>query len=137
PLLGLGSVLCLLPDVSTWRSPSRVVCGLPRSESKSGPLGYWMRFPTCKRSTRVPQAAGPRDKGRHVPPELLLPLSVECRARSPPVSPVKATTYAPRARPASTPRMTLGLLPLVVSATRTSCFDTRASIWREKINSNP
>src|SRR5437762_3208641 len=83
PLRGLGSARWLLPDASTWRSPLLVVCGRPRSASKNGLCGYLMRFPTWQRSSRVPPAAGARDRARRVPLAILLPKSAEWRVRSP------------------------------------------------------
>ena len=49
----------------------------------------------------------------------------------------QATRRAPRRAPASTPRTTFGLVPLVEMATRMSPRSTRDSICREKICSKP
>src|SRR5487761_893427 len=58
-------------------------------------------------------------------------------ARSAPVSPVMPTIKARRARPASAPRSTLGLFPLVDIATTTSPAEASDSICRAKIFSKP
>src|SRR5712692_1147676 len=58
-------------------------------------------------------------------------------ARAPPLSPVIAARKAPRRRPASTARKTLGLDPLVERASNRSPRPTSASTWRAKTCSNP
>src|SRR5437660_10361526 len=73
PLLSLESAQWPLPDASTSQSPSLVVCGRSQSASKSEPFGYCTRCPAWQRSSRVPPAAGARDRAHHVRHAALLP----------------------------------------------------------------